>query len=550
MNNYKEGIKYAEDIISGKIVSNKYIKLSCERFQKDLENADADWYFSADKAQHIHDFFTYFIKHVTGDLAGEPYILSPWESFVLCNIWGFVSKEDKTTRRFHNAIVYVARKNSKTTIGGAQVLYHMLSDNQEGAQVFSVATQSQQAKIAWTSAGRMIDKMPYKARNKFKKTVSSIDIHETFNSYKFLGRDSKALDGLNCSFALFDESAAISDRNMFEVIQSSQGSRKNFLNLHITTAQFSKESYFYEQYSYLKKILEGEVVDDSYFGVLYELDKESEWENPEMWIKSNPNLNKSVNKDFLTAELKLANEIPSKKTNFLVKHMNMYQSSSSAWLPTSTWRQGITDEIRTTGKLWVGVDLGATSDLTALTFLYQDGEKYCIDYKCFIPESAMKTLPKYLRTTYNNALKSGSLVLTEGNATDYNVVKEFLQNYVADKDLQEICYDPWSSTKFITELYAEGAPCVEVNQSMKNLSPASKETDIDIRKNEILHLDDPFLEWQFNNCTLYTDVNSNIKVKKGDDANLKIDAIVALILAVSRASAAGGLKKANFNFKF
>ena len=524
--------------------------MACERFLKDLDNTEATWYFSEAKAQHIHDFYTHFIKHVTGDIAGEPYILSDWESFILNNLFGFVSKEDNVTRRFHNAIVYVARKNSKTTIGGAMVLYHLLADDQEGAQAFSVATQSQQAKIAWTSAGRMIDKMPAQAKNKFNKTVSSIDIHGEFNSYKFLGRDSKALDGLNCSFALFDESAAITDRNMFEVIQSSQGSRNNFLNLHITTAQFSKDTYFFEQYSYLKKILEGEVEDDSYFGVLYELDKEEEWDQPDMWVKANPNLGKSVNLDFLKAELKIAGEIPSKKSNFLVKHMNIYQSSSSAWLEASAWKQGNVEELKTTGKLWVGIDLGATSDLTALTFVFQDGDKYYVDYKCFIPESAVKNVPKYLKTTYANALKAGTLVLTEGNATDYNVVKEYLQNYTADKDLQEICYDPWSSTKFITELYAEGAPCVEVNQSMKSLSPASKETEIHIRKGEILHLDDPFLQWQFDNCTQYTDVNGNIKIRKGDDANLKIDAIIAMILAISRAGVAGGLKKPNFNFQF
>ena len=549
MNNYEQGIQYAKDVVENKIVANKWIKLACKRFLNDLDREDVSWYFNSKKAQHIHDFYTYFIKHVTGEIAGEKYILAPWESFILNNLYGFVSKEDHSTRRFHNAIVYVARKNSKTTLGGAMVLYHLLSDNQEGAQAFSVATQSQQAKIAWSSASRMIDKMPIQARRRFKKTIGSIDIPEYFNSYKYLGRDSKALDGLNCSFALFDESAAITDRNMFEVIQSSQGSRKNFLNLHITTAQFNKETYFYEQYSYLKKILDGEVSDDGYFGVLYELDKEEEWEDPEMWIKSNPNLGNSVNKEFLQNELNLAYEIPSKKTNFLVKHMNVYQNSSSAWLPTEVWRQSIVNKINTTGKLWVGVDLGATSDLTALTFLYQDGNKYAMDYKCFIPESAMKNLPKYLQITYANALKSGSLILTEGNATDYNVVKDYLKTYTADKDLVEICYDPWSSTKFITELYAEGAPCVEVNQSMKSLSPASKETEIHIRKGEILHLDDPFLEWQFNNCTKYTDVNNNIKIRKSDDQNLKIDAIVALILAISRASS-GRAKKTNFNFKF
>ncbi len=550
MNHFSEGVQYAHDVVDNKIVSNKYIKLACQRFLDDLENKDADWYFSETKAQHIHDFYTHLIKHVTGTLAGQTYELSDWESFILCNLFGFVNKDDHQTRRFHNSIVYVARKNSKTTIGGAMVLYHLLSDGEEGAQAFSVATQRDQAKIAWDSAGRMIQKMPAQARDQFKKTIGAIEVAENFNTYKPLGRDSKALDGLNVSFALFDEAAAITDRNMWEVISSSQGARQNYLNLAITTAQFDKSTVFFENYQYVQKVLTGDIEDDSFFAVLYELDEGDDWQDETTWIKANPNLGKSVSMDFLRAECKMAQEIPSKRTNFLVKHMNVYQNSSEAWLPAEAWSNNTISEIDTTGQLWVGVDLGATSDLTALTFVFRNGDKYHTDYQCFIPEDAMNDLPRHLRNVYNAAIKSGKLNLTPGNATDYNIVKEYLLNYTADKDLQQIAYDPWSAQKFSTELLEEGAPMVEVNQSMRHLSPATKDTEIHIRKGELLHLDDAFLQWQFDNCTLYTDVNGGIKVRKGTDDKMKIDAIVALIIAISRASANGGLNSSNFNFSF
>ena len=547
LNDHIDGIKYAQRVSDRDIVACKWVRLSCERFLRDLDNHTAGWYFDEDKAQHICSFFEDAIRHVTGTLAGEPYKLSPWETFILINLFGFVSKTDGKTRRFHEAIVFVARKNSKSTLGSGVVIYHLLADNEEGAQIFSVATQRDQAKIVWKSAGRMIQKMPKELGESFSQTVSEIAVREFFNTYTPLGRDSKSLDGLNPSMALFDEAAAITDRNMFEVITSGQGSRENYLNLRITTAQDNKETLFFEDYSYCKRILEGEVEDDNWFAVLYELDENDRWDDEEVWIKANPNLGQSVKLSYLQKGCNEAKEVVSKRNNFLIKNMNIWTSTSEAWLPKEMWEKCTIDKIDTSGHLWVGMDLGATDDLTALTFLYRNDGVYHMDYQCFRPEGAMKNkTPKHLKDIYQKAIASGKLHITPGDATDYSIVKSFLLEYIKDKDLKEIAFDPWKATQLVTELGEEGAPCVQVGQGMKPLSPGVDALEVHIMKEEILHLDDPFLQWQFENCTVYRDMNKNSKVKKGDDNNLKIDTIIALITAMTRASSNGGLKKATF----
>ena len=546
-NDYKRGIQYAQDIVSGKIVSCKYIKLACQKFINEMNYQTVDYYFDRDEAQKICSFFYDVIRHVKGSMAGKPYRLSGWEIFILINVYGFRMKDNPNVKRFKNWLEFVGKKNSKSTLGSGCAIYHLLAEGEEGAEAYSVATKRDQAKICWKSAKAMISKMPTEAKSYFKTINNLITVPDLFNEYTPLGRDSDGLDGINPSFALFDEAAAIKNREIVDVITSAQASRENYLNVYITTAQSNKDTDFYQKYEYCKKILEGEIEDDTWFAAIYELDEDDEWDDESVWIKANPNLGKSVSLKFLRNLCKQAQDIPSQRTSFKIKNVNQWVNSSEAWLMSEEWSKNTIKEIDRTGPLWVGIDLGSTSDLTALTFIYRNGDKYHIETKCFIPEGALDRLPRHLSKIYSDAIESGILNLTLGNATDYGVVKEYLLNYVKDKDLKEIGYDPYSAMQLMTELLDEGLPVVAVPQGFRQLSPASKDTEVHIVKGEILHTGDPFLQWQFDNCTAYRDINDNMKIRKEEDKSpMKIDALVALIIGINRASSNGGLDKGSF----
>ena len=554
-NTVEQGIQYANDIIDGKIISNKYIKLACKRFLKQLDDESSDYYFNEGIATRVLSFFNDHIKHTKGDLARQPYILSDWEVWILINIFGFVSKKDHVTRKHKNVILFVARKNSKSTLTAGICLYHMIYDKTIGAEVYSIATKRDQAKIVWNIATSMIHLMDPKMAINFKPTIYEIRVEKLGSIFKPLTKESKGLDGLNVSLAIFDESACITDRNVHEVITTSQGSRTQYLNIHTTTAQTNKTTVFYENYEYCKNILTGKVKnDDSWFSAIYEIEEDDEWDDPSCWIKANPNLEKSVHTDFLIRSMKQAVELPSKKSNFLIKHLNRWTSSAMAWLPHEIWERNEIDQIKRDGDLWIGVDLGSTSDLTALTFLYRDKEEktYYFETKCFVPEEAVKKLPRRHVYIYEKGLKEGVLMETEGDVTNFRDIKKYLINAIQGKNLKEICYDPYNARTFSTELAEDGYRMIAVRQNMENLSPATKDLEIHLKKGEIKHEPSDFVTWQFNNCSVYIDVNGNIKVRKSDDESLKIDSFTALILAMNRASANGGLddEKKKFNITF
>jgi len=435
------------------------------------------------------------------------------------------------------------RKQGKTTIVAALSLFGLLFSD-EGDKIFSISGKREQAAICHRIAQAMILKMDKSVASRYKVITSGIYVSDRFTEYKALSRDTgKTGDGLRTGMLICDESSII-PTEMINVMKSSMGSTRNPLTVHITTANYNTDTYFHELYMYSKSMLKGEAeMKESLFPMIYELDDNSEWDNVEMMKKSLPNLGVSVYPEFIAEALVEAINIPSSKPEYLTKYCNIWSSNTAAWLPVEEWQKNCIPEIDTTGELWVGCDLGSTSDLTALTFLYRHGDKYHMTYQCFAPESVMAEVPNHIKGIYRKAIASGKLSLTSGNATDYEVVKEYLLRYTSDKNFIECAYDPWSAQMFATSLFEAGAPMVEVSQSMKHLSPAAKDTEIHILKGELLHEDDPFLEWMFKNTVKYTDINDNIKIRKSDDGKLKIDAIIALILSISRASSNGGLNK-------
>ena len=299
---------------------------------------------------------------------------------------------------------------------------------------------------------------------------------------------------------------------------------------------------------YGKKVLDGSINDDRVFTLAYALEEGDDWNDPSKWIKSNPNLGLSVSLEFLTEEMREAENITSKAVNFKVKYCNLFLSTAEAWLDVSLWNACAVPKMFTEGlPLYVGLDMGATSDLTAVSLLWASGGQYYVDYQAWLPEEAFKSCPKHVRSVYDQAAASGILRVTEGNVSDHDAVYDYLIDIAEHSNLKEVAFDSWSAVMLTSKLTEAGLPMVRYDQSMKSMSPASKEAEVIIRNRAIGHLGDPFISWCFNNCEVYTDANENIKVRKGPDPALKIDPIIAMIMAVGRASLVQEKKK-SFSF--
>ena len=321
------------------------------------------------------------------------------------------------------------------------------------------------------------------------------------------------------------------------VVTSSMGSQLSPQTWMITTGQTGAESNpFMSSLAYGKQVLDGTVQDQRIFTLAYALEDGDDWDDPSKWIKANPNLGLSVSLSFLTEEMQEAQNIPSKAINFKVKYCNMFLSTAEAWMDVALWNACTVAKLPTEGlPLYVGMDLGATSDLTAVALLWASEGQFYVDFQAWVPEEAFKSCPKHVRSTYDMAVETGRLRITEGNVADHDAVYDYLMELAEREQVKEIAFDSWSAVHLTSRLTDAGLPMVRFDQSMKAMSPASKEAEIVIRNRAIQHLGDPFFSWCFNNAEVYTDANENIKVRKGPDPALKIDPVVAMIMAIGRA---------------
>lgn len=536
--------RYAKEITTGIIPSSKYVKQACDKFLLEADKKDWDWYYSEKHAEHVCAFMENGIKHFKGPLKDQLIKLEDWQCFVLCNIYGFINKEG--IRKHQYCILEVARKNGKTLFASGLAIYDMIF-NKEGGEVYSLATARDQAKIAWDGAVDMINSSVPEVKDQFKIVTNKISNFSKKSSYCPLSREAQKFDGKNPSLCIFDEAAAYGDRNLVEVMTSATGARDNFMHLFITTAQFSRTTVYYENRNYAIDVLAGRVDDDRWFSAIYCLESDEDWTDEEIWIKANPNLNVSLKKDFLQNEVNQAQAMQSKKNGVLVKHFNIFTNAEETWINVEEW-QANKDTIIKDGDLYLAVDLSSTRDLTAICYLWNNGDKFSVDFQCFLPRRAIENVPVHIKAIYQKAIEDGLLKLTLGDVVDYKVVKEYIQDAASKYNLKMIGYDKWNAAILVNELEDAKLPVMEIGQSMSALSAASKETERMIVEKLFRQEGNSFIDWQFECCSIYTDKNDNIKITKDEtDKSLKIDAVVSLIMAVSMA--AGNLEPAKeFNF--
>ena len=287
--NWQDGIAYAHAVTKGEINVCRNVRLACQRFINQYENKEWEWVFDPDYPQHILEFAA-CLKHTKGVMAGEPVNLEPFQIFFLCAIYGFRSKKDHSRRMVTDVILFIPRKAGKSTLTAVIGLYELIC-GEPGAEVFTLATNREQASIVFNSAKGFVDSMPGELKPLFNPTKYEIQkTGDSQTTFKALSRDTKKTgDGKNPSCVIVDEVAQIVDRNSIEVLHSGMVARANPLRIYITTASFTKETKFYEDMDLYQSMLNGEATDNPrWFGLLYGLDPQDDWKDSSTWAKANP----------------------------------------------------------------------------------------------------------------------------------------------------------------------------------------------------------------------------------------------------------------------
>ena len=533
--NWKDGVQYASDVSKGNISVCNNIRLSCQRFLDFMENKQWEYVFSPADVEHFLTFVA-LLQHTKGADAGKPIILEPFQIMLICGIYGFRHKKDHAKRMTTDVIVFIPRKAGKSTLTAVIALYELLF-GEAGSEVFTLATNREQATIVFDAAKGMIEHMPKEDANWFKTSKYHIrKANDLQSMFKALSRDNKKSgDGKNASCAIIDEAAQIVDRNSIEVIHSGMVARKNPLRIYITTASFTKDTKFFEDMQMFESMLNGEATDNPHwFGLLYGLDPQDDWRNPDTWAKANPMHGISIYQDAIAERCEQAKLKPAALNEFLCKTLNIYVSANSAWLDRQYWDSSIGEAQPEPESVYIGFDLAATRDLNAVCTLKRYSENdFHADFKFFLPENGLALVPTHYRDIFDQAVKSGILHITQGNVMDDREISDYIKNQAALYNIKEVGYDAYNAASLIARLHEVGMPVKKVGQGMAVLSNPSKHIEKLIMSKSIKHDGNPFLGWQLGNAEVYEDVNENIKVRKNEaDKSAKVDGIIALIIAM------------------
>ena len=401
MDNLSIAREYANDVIINKIKSCRYLKLAAKRFISDLKNLQ--YYYNDVEVDTIVLFINQF--NLTEDSHDKKFILQPWQTFIICNLYGLYNKETNT-KKYNQIYIELARKQGKSQLITILALYHLIFDND--SQVIISANSREQAK-----------NVDFK---KVKQFANQIDNEQRFLTQYFnkiicgtnelivTASDAKRLDGLNASFVLIDEFHEAKSNELYNVLKSSQGSREDAMFFVITTAGFNTDSFCYSLRTYCTDLLNGTKSDEQQFAVIYTLDEGDDYTNKDNWVKANPNINVSLKEGWLSGEVNKSINNSVERNGVLVKNFNIWMKSNSldVWIEDKYFDQSMSDIKLSDFKgceVICGVDLSSVSDISAVSYLIQSDDKIYYFNNYYICEDSMSS--NINREIYKNAASNG-----------------------------------------------------------------------------------------------------------------------------------------------
>lgn len=536
-------VAYMRGVLDGSIPACAHIRRAAQRHMDDLEHgAERGLHFDRAAAEHVTQFFG-FLKHSKGEWAGQPFRLEPWQQFLLWVLFGW--KRADGLRRFRTAYIELPRKNGKTQLVSGMGLYLMVADGEPGAEIFSAATKREQAKLCWGEASRMVKASPALGRMvKEWRASSTLTVEATASRFMPLGADADTMDGLNVHGALIDELHAHRTSAVVDVLETATGARRQPLIVEITTAGYDRESICWQHHEYSRQVLEGGIVDDSWFAFIAAADEADyeRWDEPEIWRKANPNLGVSVKLDDLQRKAEKARHMPSAQNAFMRLHLDIWTQQSDRFIDVALWDANdlgrVSDETLLGRPCYGGLDLSAVSDLTAWVLAWpreEDPETLDVVARFWCPEARLTADDNRYREQYQGWVRDGWLTVTPGNAVDYGFVRKQVLEDASRFKLVDLNVDRlFQGYQLSQELLDEGLQVFGMGQGFYGMAGPMKELERRLLAHKINHQGNPILRWMANNLAVRQDPAGNLKPDKAESQG-RIDGIVALLMALDRA---------------
>lgn len=516
------------------------MRLAARRFFFDLKRAhkpDPPFTWSA---QHAFDACAFIEKlpHVEGTWEHRTIKLIPAQCFFVVQLFGFRRLDG--ARRYSSALWSVARKNAKSSLAAAILLYVLCRENEMGPQILAAATTGDQARIVWGIARRMVEATPGLA-DRFDLEVfqRAIVRHEMGGSFRPINAKASTQDGLNPSALCFDELHAHKTRDLYDVLRSAAGARRNPLFLYTTTEGYENAGPWSEVREFAKQVLRRVLDADHFLAVMYGLDDTDDDFDESKWGKANPLLGISVSLDKMREYAKEAKQQPGSLSEFRIKRLNRQASVAEGFIDLLRWRRCgepvPLDQMQ--GAVCFGaLDLASTRDMCAWRLLWHKDGKWWTWGRYWVPENAVASRSERGTVPYKAWVENGYLTQTPGDVTDYALIRQQIMLDWQRFEPRRVGFDPWNATQLALELMQAGLPMEKFVQGTRSFTSAMSAMERAYIPGDLRHGGDPILQWNAANMVVRYDVNRNRAPDRKRSAD-KIDGLVALLMAFGLAEA-------------
>ncbi len=476
--------------------------------------------------------FIKLLKHTQGEFARKQFNLIPFQDKIIRDLIGTLNED--LTRQYREAFIFLPRKNGKTELIAALLVYFLFLDDEYGAEIYSCANDREQASKIFNAAAAMIrmNKTLFK-KCKILESQKKIVRVATNSFYKALSADTNTKDGFNAHVVVYDEIHAARNRKLYDLMKTSQGARKQPLLISITTAGVETNTICYELYTYSKKIIDGIIKDETFYPVIYEAPEDVDIYDEKVWEKANPALHIFRSIDEMRQLSKRAKELPTAEATFRRLYLNQWVNGEISWMNMNAWKSSDQDfdfDSLTGCECTIGIDLSSKIDLTSINTEFRIDNKYIMLSHSFMPKNRLLEREKSDRVPYSVWVNQGYITLTEGDVVDYEYIKKYIKEVAAKYVVKQIGYDPYNATQFANDMTADGFLMVEVRQGMVTLSEPTKDIEALVLQKRIITGNNPLLRWAVSNAIAKTDANENKMLDKSK-ARFRIDPASAMIIS-------------------
>jgi len=512
-------------------------------------------FFDVDRVDRVMRVF-HALRHTKGRLAGKPLDPDPWQiAYAIAPTFGWVHKDDEGewVRIITSLYIELPRKNGKSTMAGGFAIYLTCSDGEEGAEVIAAATTKDQAGFVFAPVKKMAESAPA-MKGKVRALSNTIYHPRTGSYFKVVSNVGDAQHGANIHGAIIDELHIHKTPDLVETIETGTGSRSQPLVVTITTADEGKPNTIYSRRrERIEKLSKRVFADPSTYGVVFAAEPGDDPHAESTHRKANPGYPISPTRRYMEGQSLKAKQSPAEMATFQRLHLGIRTRQKTRYITLRDWDRNAGSALAADDpslfhqEAWGGIDLASVSDLSALCWLLpreqQLGDRTVTGYRAlwhiWAPEGALEALDKRTADAASLWVKQGHLVLTEGDVTDYDFIRDQILRDLDFYDVQSIGFDPYNATHLTNELAAAGAPMMKVRQGFITLSPPTKEVNRLLRVGRrdspmIEHGGNPVARWALDNLAVATDAAGNVKPDKENSGD-KIDPFAALATAMSEA---------------